>query len=216
MWPRKRSRHEEDSYGDGVEERKSEGEKGGARNDDEGSRRGWRGRAGCMITGGCVFSSGSCRFRHEARSVLSSLRGEDRGRSLIQLRYTAIIALQPRLPSVIPAGVPWQLMNKANSGVMSPFRNALTKVFDGLLLAATADAASCYFNNGLSKCIAVRRGPRGTRSPGEICGCAPMGREIPYSRTLRARLVASKGGKSREPISFFAKLIGFWGIRDET
>lgn len=73
--------------------------------------------------------------RHEARSVLSSLRGlrTETDRSLIQLWYMAIIALQPRLPSVIPVDVSWQLMNKANSGVMSPFRNALSKVFDGSL-----------------------------------------------------------------------------------
>lgn len=36
----------------------------------------WKG--GYMITGERgVFSSGSRRFRHEARSILSSLRGED-------------------------------------------------------------------------------------------------------------------------------------------
>lgn len=41
-----------------------------------GERRG-RGE-GYMITGERgVFSSGSRRFRHEARSILSSLRGED-------------------------------------------------------------------------------------------------------------------------------------------
>lgn len=89
-----------------------------------------------------------------------------RDRSLIQLWYTAIIALQPRLPSVIPVDVPWQLMNKANSGVMSPFRNALSKVFDGLCLSPSLSlcllpppshaAATRSFNNGLSKCIAVR------------------------------------------------------------
>ena len=42
----------------------------------QGERRG-RGE-GYMITGERgVFSSGSRRFRHEARSILSSLRGED-------------------------------------------------------------------------------------------------------------------------------------------
>lgn len=66
--------------------------------------------------------------RHVAYYHRYAARGP-RDRSLIQLWYTAIIALQPRLPSVIPVGVPWQLMNKANSGVMSPFRNALSKVF---------------------------------------------------------------------------------------
>jgi len=84
---------------------------------------------------------------------------------LIQLWYTAIIALQPRLPSVIPAGVPWQLMNKANSSVMSPFRNALSRNFPISLslslslsacsLAGSLPAPTRSFNNGLSKCIAV-------------------------------------------------------------
>lgn len=102
--------------------------------------------------------------RHVAYYHRYAARGP-RDRSLIQLWYTAIIALQPRLPSVIPVGVPWQLMNKANSCVMSPFRNALSKVFDGLHLSArlcplsppSRAAATRSFNNGLSKCIAVRR-----------------------------------------------------------
>lgn len=68
--------------------------------------------------------------RHVAYYHRYAARGPG-DRSLIQLWYTAIIALQPRLPSVILVDVPWQLMNKANSGVMSPFRNALSKVFDG-------------------------------------------------------------------------------------
>lgn len=124
LWPRKRSWYGEDSYEVGVE-----------------ASTGWRGQTnkkgswwggGYMITGDCVFSSGSCRFRHEARSILSSLRGEDWGRSLIQLCYMAIVALQPRLPSVIPWLDTMELMNKANSAVMSPFRNALSpKLFDG-------------------------------------------------------------------------------------
>lgn len=86
-----------------------------------------------MITGrDCVYSVVVVSYtRHVAYYHRYAVR-EDR--SLIQLRYTAIIVLQPRLPSVIPAGVPWQLMNKANSGVMSPFRNAFSKLFDGLSL----------------------------------------------------------------------------------
>lgn len=83
--------------------------------------------------------------RHVAYYHRYAARGP-RDRSLIQLWYTAIIALQPRLPSVIPVGVPWQLMNKANSGVMSPFRNALSKVFVSPPLSLSLSALLCLLS----------------------------------------------------------------------
>lgn len=53
---------------------------------------------------------------------------------MIQLPYTAIIVFTaPSSISYTRASVPWQLMNKASSSVMSPFRNAFSKVFDALL-----------------------------------------------------------------------------------
>lgn len=109
-----------------------------------------------MITGERgVFSSGSRRFRHEARSILSSLRGEDWGRSVDTTLvhghpwpYNPVSSISYNHDAWIPHGS--SLMNKANSAVMSPFRNALSRNFSMLLPPRS-------FNNGLSKCIAVWR-----------------------------------------------------------
>lgn len=89
-----------------------------------------------MITGRlCVFSSGGCRFIHEARSVLSSLRGSKRPFVDTTSLHGHHSPTTPSSISYTSRGVPWQLMNKANSGVMSPFRNAFSKLFDGLSLS---------------------------------------------------------------------------------
>lgn len=78
---------------------------------------------------------------------------------LIQLWYTAIPWPYNPVSSIsynhdawIPHGS--SLMNKANSAVMSPFRNALSRNFSMLLLSPLPRRS---FNNGLSKCIAVWR-----------------------------------------------------------
>lgn len=97
-----------------------------------------------MITGrDCVYSVRTVVVSYTRHVAYYHRYAAREDRSLIQLRYTAIIALQPRLPSVIPAGVPWQLMNKANSGVMSPFRNAFSKLFDGLSLSPSLYLPPC-------------------------------------------------------------------------
>lgn len=95
---------------------------------------------------------------------------------LIQLWYTAIRGLTtPCLPSVITTMLGYRgssLMNKANSAVMSPFRNALSRNFSMLLpLPSSPVPLTMAYQNAL---LFGERKPDlyptiGTRADKEIC-----------------------------------------------
>lgn len=94
LWSRKRSRHEEDSHGVRV----------GAFNGRGRKRSGRKEGKDIWLRGDCVYSVRAVVVSYTRHVAYYHRYAARRDRSLIQLRYMAIIALQPRLPSVIPAG----------------------------------------------------------------------------------------------------------------